>query len=95
MGDLLVDTDVLHDAGRSLRRVYEDFKSAGDDARPPESVIAHGRLRERLEEFADNWDNRRREMTKDIEGLGELAEGAATEYERLETELARALEGQA
>lgn len=94
MGDLKVDTDVLWDAGSSLRTVYDAFKDADGRAEPDREVIAHGKLRDRLDDFADNWDDRREKMLGEIEGLGDIAEGAAEAYEEIETEFTKALEGQ-
>lgn len=93
MADLKVETSVLRDAGRSLRAVYNEFKEADNAASPGRDVIAHNKLRDRLDEFADNWDDRRKEMQSSIEGLGESAEAAADAYEQLETEFVKNLEG--
>ena len=93
MADLRIDTETLRAAGRSLRTVYQEFDKADDNARPGRSVIAHGHLRDRLEEFADSWDDRRKEMTANIEGLGEFAKGAGDAFEELEDEFVAALEG--
>lgn len=93
MGDLLVDTEVVAEAGRSLRTVYQEFKDAGDHASPGSGVLAHDRLRDRLEEFADNWDDKRQDMTRVIEGLGEIAEAAAEAFEELEDSFVAAMEG--
>ena len=93
VGDLRIDTETLRAAGRSLRAVYQEFDKADDNARPGKSVIAHDRLRDRLEEFADSWDDRRKEMTANIEGLGEFAQGAGDAFEQLEDECVAALEG--
>lgn len=94
MSDLKVETEVLWEAGSSLRTVYEAFKDADGRAEPDRSVIAHDKLRDRLDDFADNWDDRREKMQGQIEGLGEAAEQAATAYEEIETEFVKALEGQ-
>lgn len=93
MADLRIDTATLRKAGRSLRTVHQEFDKADDNARPGRSVIAHNRLRDRLEEFADSWDDRRKEMTANIEGLGEFAEGAGDTFEQLEDEFVAALAG--
>lgn len=86
MGDLKVDTDVLWDAGTSLRTVYDAFKDADGRANTDIMVISHKKLRDRLD--------RRETMLGEIEGLGEIAEGAAEAYEEIETEFTKALEGQ-
>jgi hypothetical protein len=91
---LEVETAVLREAGRSLRAVHEAFTGARDTADVGSDVIAHARLRDRLHDFGANWDRRRTEMATMIEGLGTAAEGAATAYERIESELVAALQGQ-
>ena len=93
MSDLQVDTAVLHQAGAGLRAVYREFRDAGEHARPGAEVIAHDGLRDRLEEFADGWDDRRTRMAEGIEALGEIATQAAEAYEEIEQHLVAALEG--
>lgn len=93
MPDLQVKTETLRAAGTALRSVHHEFSSAHDTARPDRSVIGHPQLRARLEEFADNWDDRRKDMVDAIEGLAEAAETAATVYENVESDLVKALEG--
>ena len=95
MGDgLQVETAVLRDAGRSLRSLHRELDGAEDIADVGSRVIAHDRLRDRLGDFASNWDQRRTEMAALIEGLGTAAEDAATAYERIEAELVGALMGE-
>ncbi|TYP83652.1 hypothetical protein [Blastococcus xanthinilyticus] len=91
---LEVETSVLHDAGRALVVVYQEFEGARDTADVGSDVIAHARLRDRLAEFATSWDGRRIEMAGMIEGLGKAAEDAADVYERIETELVAVLAGE-
>jgi hypothetical protein len=91
--DLKVDTQTLRRAGSALRVVHQEFSAAGELARPDRRVIAHPRLLERLEEFADNWDDRRKDMIDAIEGLADIAVMAAEAYENVETHLVKALEG--
>ncbi len=77
--------------GRSLRSLHRELAGAEDIADVGAGVIAHDRLRDRLRDFASNWDHRRTEMAVMIQGLGAAAEDAATAYERIETELVGAL----
>ncbi|MFD1825191.1 MULTISPECIES: hypothetical protein [Mumia] len=90
---IAVDTDVLNEAGRGLRRTYEGFEQTNAWSRPDRETIAHNSLRDRLEEFADNWDDKREDMMEAIKGLGEAAEAAAEAFENLEDEFVKALEG--
>jgi hypothetical protein len=93
VADLRIDTEVLRQAGTSLRAVYQEFDKADDNARPDRSVIAHHHLRDRLEEFADSWDDRRAEMTEAIKGLGEFAEESGKAFDALENEFVKSLAG--
>jgi len=90
---IAVDTEVLITAGRSLRRTHQGFDKTTSWSRPDHETIAHPALRGRLEEFADSWDDRRKDMMEAIEGLGDAAEAAAEAFENLEDEFVRALEG--
>jgi hypothetical protein len=90
---LAVDTAILRETGAALRTCHQEFSHAAESARPDRSIIAHPGLRDRLEDFADNWDDRRTEMINAIEGLSDAASGAADVYENVEEELVKALEG--
>ncbi|MPZ96742.1 MAG: hypothetical protein GEU96_17980 [Propionibacteriales bacterium] len=88
-----VTPKVLRESGLALRTCYQEFEAAGDHARPGSDVIGHDDLRDKLEDFADSWDENRKEMSKSIEGIGDLAVAAADGYEQLDQALRDGLEG--
>jgi hypothetical protein len=94
VSDLKVSTADLRAAGAYLLAVYREFSAAGKIADTGAEAVAHDRLRDRLRDFAANWDDRRDEICASINGLGEAAEAAAEVYEEIERELVRALRGE-
>ncbi len=91
--DLKLNTADLRAAGEDLLAVYREFSNAGPIAEAAADAIAHGRHRDRLREFADNWDDRGEQICDSINGLGEAAHEAAKVYEEIELELVRSLRG--
>lgn len=90
-GHLKVDTGDLRTAGTSLRSVATEFSGAGDIADGYADAVGHGGLAERLRDFADEWDDRRAEMTESIAALAEVASKAGELYDEIESELVRCL----
>lgn len=88
-----VNPDVLEDTGKSLRYVATEFANADDISDEYSSVVGHDGLADRLRDFADNWDDKRAEMLKAIEGLGEATEGIGSAFTEADTEMYDALMG--
>lgn len=92
---LRVDTCRLRQLGEDLRAVRAELAAAEAVADPPDDVLAHGALRERLQHCGAGWDGRRVEALHALDGLEATAVRAAGTYERLETVLVAALRGAA
>lgn len=90
---LLVDTGVLRDTGAVLRGVATTLLGAPATADPPDGVLAHPVLRERLQHVGQGWDRRRLAAAAVVEDLAEAAEAAASTYERVDAALARCAGG--
>lgn len=85
----------LSAAGNDLAVVKAEFESAAASSKGLSEAVGHGRLAEALVDFAEKWDDRREDMTKDIGALSESATGIAQAFGQLDTEYAAALGGDA
>lgn len=88
-----VRTGDLRTAGESLLACHREFRGAQDVADRGAEAIAHRRLAEALRTFASEWDDKRDQICRAIEGLGDAAQAAAEVYEEIEHELVSALRG--
>ncbi|MEU0968430.1 hypothetical protein ABZ357_24430 [Streptomyces sp. NPDC005917] len=91
---LKVSTDDLHTAGAGLRSVATEFEGLDKlmDSYDRHTV-GHKLLYERLQDFSDGWDDNRKKMVEQIQGLGQLAHEAGKAYTELDTALYSALVG--
>lgn len=80
-------------AGR-LQGLREEFDGLEDYIGRYQSieVCGHEHVGGKLEEFADNWSDKKRDMSKQLEELAGYAQGAADGYSRTEGDLAGAFE---
>jgi hypothetical protein len=95
MGERLrVSTDDLETAGTGLRTVATELEGLDKlmdqyDRR----TVGHQQLHERLQDFSDGWDDNRKKMIEEIQGLGQVAHEAGKAYKELDTALYDALIG--
>lgn len=90
MGDLEIDTDVLVEAGRSLRVVATEFEHANANSDRAAEAVGDDRLADRVRDFAHNWDDKRGKILKNIGTLAEAATGVGEAFEQLETDFVAA-----
>ena len=95
MGERLrVSTDDLETAGTGLRTVATELEGLDKlmdqyDLR----TVGHQQLHERLQDFSDGWDDNRKKMIEEIQGLGQVAHESGKAYKELDTALYDALIG--
>lgn len=78
--------ELLYLAGR-LRGLQEEFDSLQDVLKGYESAVGSARIADRLESFATNWSDRRKEVGRRIDNVAGYAARAAEAYGGLEEEL--------
>ncbi|MGH3384932.1 MAG: hypothetical protein ACRDO1_10175 [Nocardioidaceae bacterium] len=88
-----VEPDDLIDTGKALRYVATEFDAAGDISEEYGEIVGHSGLKDKLEDFADNWDDKRAEMLEAINGLGEASEGIGSAFVDADNQLYDALMG--
>ena len=92
MSDLTVKTQLLRDAATSLSQLLCEFGSLEGRHDGSRSVWGSDAVAAALDEFAGNWDDRRRRISDAMTSLQEMAQATAEEFERLEAEFSTALD---
>ncbi|GAA1476790.1 hypothetical protein GCM10009623_12360 [Nocardioides aestuarii] len=95
MGDRLsVDTEVLQEAGESLRLVATEFEHADDNSDRASEAVGNDDLADRVRDFAHNWNDRRGEMLGNIAALATAASESGRAFAELDRDLARLIRGE-
>ncbi|UZN03043.1 hypothetical protein [Cellulomonas sp. S1-8] len=95
MGHLRLDTDALISAGADLRLVARELDHATTRSDVVADAVGHDGLAAKVRDFAQGWDGRRAEMLEEIARLADACTGIGENFERLDTEFAAALRGDA
>jgi hypothetical protein len=93
MSFLEVDIDELEALGRRLRALRDGFNTMGRDFNAYHEAIGSRRVNERLAEVAGNWTKHRQRIGADIEEAAAMAEAAAAQYRRTESDITGATHG--
>ncbi|MFD9329431.1 hypothetical protein [Streptomyces sp. NPDC060065] len=90
MADVGVDYDYLYTIKRDLKTVRSEFKDCSahqDDMRNQYGSLS---VSGAMEQFADNWDDHRKELLTSIEKVGKLVEQSIEGFQKLDQDLADA-----
>ncbi|GAA5086677.1 hypothetical protein GCM10025760_06910 [Microbacterium yannicii] len=83
----------LLEAGSRLTSVKSEFENASANARGLADAVGHDGLADALIDFADKWDDTRKDMVANIGTLAEASTGIAEAFGQLDSEYANALSG--
>ena len=92
---LRLSTDDLLEVGHDLRAVARELEGADVRSDAIADAVGHPALATRVRDFAHGWDGRRAEMLEEVARLAEACTGIGDTFERLDTEFAAALRGDA
>jgi hypothetical protein len=93
MGDRLkADLDHIRQAGHAIKDLSTEFRNAGDIVADYDDALGDAHLRDKLHEFASNWDIHRKRLTEDLDNFAKWALDAADAYAHGDQQLADALE---
>ncbi|MDM7855106.1 hypothetical protein [Cellulomonas alba] len=95
MTDLQLDTAQLQEAGRTLRTVATEFHDANARSDSVAGAVGHDGLRDAIHDFAHGWDDTRADMVDAIAGLADACQGIGDGFEKIDTDFAAALRGDA
>jgi hypothetical protein len=87
-----VDQGALAEMAGELMGLTKEFEGLDDVVEGYESAVGHDGLAGKLDDFATNWSDKRREMVKAMEAIAGYADAAADAYGETETELTGAID---
>jgi len=88
---LIVDLLALNAAHIDVARIHDEFDQADDRSDTLAAAVGYPRLGDRVQEFADNWDKRRSELTQQLATVRDGLQAIVTGFEETDRQLARVL----
>ncbi|MEU1016842.1 hypothetical protein [Streptomyces sp. NPDC005898] len=85
------DLDVIREMGLGLGRIKDAFDGLGKLKGQYGDDFGEHDLAWQFGDFVENWESHREELGEEIKSLAEIAKGAAKTYEKIDSELAKAL----
>jgi hypothetical protein len=93
MTDLVLDTTRLEQLYKDLVLVSSNFASVDFTTRRAAAAVGHHELAERIQDFADGWDNRREEITASLDALWHAVQAVHRTFTEVDAELDKVLTG--
>ncbi|MFD6285079.1 hypothetical protein [Streptomyces sp. NPDC060205] len=87
------DLEVIRGMGRGLGSIKKSFDGLEDLKGKYDEDFGENDLKEKFEDFVDNWKLSRKELTEEIDALSQIAKAAAEAYEAIDRQLADAIRG--
>lgn len=88
MADLSYDITALTALGTKMRRLSSELDADGGLGSVSTAEVNSSDVRSALEEFADNWDDKRTETSKSLSSLAEMVDKAVETFTEADKELA-------
>lgn len=88
MTQFSVDPSALRDMAGRLRGLQEEFEGLEDTVGGYESAVGSEELAGKLESFADNWSDKRKQVAEQMQNVAGYAAAAADAYTQHEHDLA-------
>lgn len=88
MADLSYDISALTALGARMRRLGTELDADGGLGSVGTSDVNSSDVRSALEEFADNWDDKRTETSTSLSSLAEMVDKAVESFTEADKELA-------
>ncbi|MEU6278726.1 hypothetical protein [Streptomyces sp. NPDC047028] len=86
-----MSTSELKEISRSVAKLKSNFEHAKDIVDSYDTEMGSGDVASALDEFADDWKKKRKQLCDGLEFLGKTAGTAAKAYDGLDQHLADAL----
>ncbi|WAU79076.1 hypothetical protein O1Q96_04500 [Streptomyces sp. Qhu-G9] len=87
------DLEVIRGMGRGLGNIKKSFDGLEDLKGKYDEDFGNSDLKDKFEDFVDNWKLSRKELTEEIDALSKIAKAAAGAYEDIDQQLADAIRG--
>ncbi len=88
-----VDYEVLGDLGSQLAALRDEFDGVEDNIDGYKGAMGHDGVADKLGSFASNWSHKREEVAGNLDGVAQIASGAAGGYADADGQIADQLRG--
>lgn len=92
MADLTYNSGDLQTLGDQLGDLTTKLKDDGRYKEYNKNDVAHNKVAEAIDDFVNDWDDKRNKLTDKVDALGEMARKSHEEFEKADLELAASLE---
>ena len=94
MTEFAVDVAALRDMSARLKGLKEDFESQEDTVHGYEDAVGAPEIAGALDDFADNWSDKRKELAEMLENVAGYSQMAADAYQETEEQLSSSMQPQ-
>lgn len=91
MADLVIQMQLLDQLAEDLGAIAAEYEHADDFSSDTADAVGSDELGDRVREFSEKWNDRRKNMTEQVEALHEQVKAVRDEFTGLDAELAKAL----
>ena len=91
MADLTYDAERLSTLATQLTTITDDLKSDRDLKGYDVQDVAHEIVAEAIDNFVNDWDDRRNKLVEKVETLADMASKSAEQFTQADLELAASL----
>ena len=91
MADLAYNAAELRELGSQLATIHRNLEGDKDLKSYNESDVAHHDVAEAIDDFVNDWDDKRNRLRDQIADLSEMATQSADEYQSKDRDVAASL----
>ncbi|MGV8967029.1 MAG: hypothetical protein ACOH2F_12200 [Cellulomonas sp.] len=88
---LTVDTGAVRGLADNLATVHQSLEDAQTTTTSLSTMVGHAHLGSVVDDFSSKWDDRRRELSEQLDKLRSMSTGVADGFDAVDSELAAAL----
>ncbi|MGH4032433.1 hypothetical protein ACQB60_26235 [Actinomycetota bacterium Odt1-20B] len=88
-----LDLEVIKGMGTGLSNIKKAFEGLDKLSGKYGDDFGDGDLADKFEDFAKNWEHKRKELTAEVDSLAQIAKAAGKAYEDIDHQLAEAIRG--
>jgi len=89
--DLTYDPDRLATLASQLGAITQNLKSDRDLKGYDVEDVSHQKVADAIDDFVNDWDDKRNKLTEKVESIGQMAEKSHDEFTKVDLDLAAAL----
>jgi uncharacterized protein YukE len=92
MSDLQVELELLGQLATDLGGIANEYEHADDFSADMADAVGGGDLGDRVREFSTKWNDRRKNMTEQVQALQQQVQAIHDAFTELDAELLKALQ---